>query len=321
MVVDLHSHYVHLDAANGADAGIVFEHVAGGEVQFSTSGGQMSLEGQLFDLSRQQADMERQRLDRRMLVIPPFCFQYELPSALGVRWSRALNDGVVRAAASDSARFVPFGTVPLQDVAASLDELDRIAGDLRLPGIEIGSNINGVELDDASFEPFWERVDALGLLVLIHPHYIVGPERLGGYYLRNLLGNPFDTAIAASRLILGGVLERHRNLRIILSHGGGAVPGIMGRVLHGHAVRPEARLRASDPRDAARRLYYDTIVFEPQALRYLAVLFGPEQIILGTDYPFDMGMETPVEFVQSSGLPDADVATILGNGDRLLAGG
>ena len=321
MVTDLHSHYVALDAANGADVGIQLEQQASGEVLFSSAGQQMSLEGQLFDLDLQRRDMERQRLDRRMLVIPPFCFQYELPEELGVRWVRSLNDGVAGAAASDSGRFVGFGTVPLQDIGASLDELERIAGDLRLPGIEIGSNINGVELDDDSLEPFWERVNALGLLVLIHPHYIAGADRLGGYYLRNLIGNPVDTAIAATRLVLGGVLERHRNLRIILSHGGGAFPGIMGRVLHGYGVRPEARLKAGDPRDAARRLFYDTIVFEPRALRYLVEAFGAEQVILGTDYPFDMGMESPVEFVESARLADDDRATILSNGERLLADG
>ena len=321
MVVDLHSHYVPLEAANAADAGILLEWESSGEVRFSAAGQQMSLEGQLFDLSLQRQDMVRQQLDRRMLVIPPFCFQYELPAGLGIRWAQSLNDGVADAAEGAPERFVPFGTVPLQDVAASLDELERISGDLRMPGIEIGSNIDGVELDDESLDPFWERVDALGLLVLIHPHYIAGADRLGGYYLRNLIGNPVDTAIAATRLVLGGVLERHRNLRIILSHGGGAFPGIMGRVLHGYGVRPEARLAASDPRDAARRLFYDTIVFEPQALRYLVEAFGAEQVILGTDYPFDMGMELPVEFVESSGLSGDAVATILGNGERLLAGG
>jgi aminocarboxymuconate-semialdehyde decarboxylase len=318
MVVDLHSHYIPLDAANDSDVGIRFERSEGNDVRFVASHQQMSLEGQLFDLDLQRQDMQRQRLDRRMLVIPPFCFQYELPADLGARWSRHLNDGVHAAAETDPHRFIGFGTVPLQDIPAALEELERIWGDLRLPGIEIASNINGVELDSPSLDPFWERVDALELLVLIHPHYIAGTERLGDYYLRNLLGNPFDTAIAASRLVLGGVLERHPNLRIILSHGGGAFPLIMGRVLHGFNVRPEARLRADDPGSVARRLFYDTIVFQPQALRYMVEAFGAGQVILGTDYPFDMGMRQPVEFVERSGLDEDDIHQILTNGDRLL---
>ncbi len=318
MVIDLHSHFIPLDAANSADVGIRFQRESS-EVAFTAPNQQMRLEAQLFDLDRQLADLERQRLDRRMLVIPPFCFQYELPAELGVRWARALNDGVAAAAVPRPERFVAFGTVPLQDVPAAVEELERLWGDLRLRGIEIGSNINGVELDAPALEPFWERVNALGLLVLIHPHYIIGPERLEGYYLRNLLGNPFDTAIAATRLILGGVLERYADLRIILSHGGGALPGVLGRVLHGHDVRPEARLHTDDPAALARRLYYDTIVFEPRALRHLVDSFGADQIILGTDYPFDLGMEQPVEFVEQAGLSDADTQRILTNGERLLA--
>ena len=318
MVVDLHSHFIPLDAANAADVGIHFERADGSDVRLSAPHQQMSLEGQLFDLDLQLADLQRQRLDRRMLVIPPFCFQYELSPELGARWARALNDGVAEAAATDPKHFVGFGTVPLQDIPVAIEELERIWGDLRLRGIEIASNINGVELDSESLEPFWKRVDALGLLVLIHPHYIAGVDRLDGYYLRNLLGNPFDTAIAATRLVLGGVLERHRNLRIILSHGGGAFPGIMGRVMHGYGARPEARLQTHDPAAAARRLFYDTIVFEPRMLRYLVDSFGASQVILGTDYPFDMGMEDPVAFVERAGLDDADARRILTNGERLL---
>jgi aminocarboxymuconate-semialdehyde decarboxylase len=318
MVVDLHSHYVPLEAANGADVGISLEPQADGEVAFSTPHQQMSLEGQLFDLDMQRAELERQRLDRRMLSVPPFCFQYELPAKAGVRWARAMNDGIAAAAASDPERFVAFGTVPLQDVPAALEELDRALGELGMSGVEIGSNVNGVELDDESLEPFWERLAAHGRPLLIHPHNIAGAERLSGYYLRNLIGNPTDTAIAGARLILGGALERHPNLRIILSHGGGSLPGILGRILHGYQVRPEARERVNDPTAAAGRLYYDTIVFRPRMLRYLVETFGAGQVILGTDYPFDMGMEHPVDFVEQSGLPAADIETILTNGERLL---
>lgn len=320
MVVDLHSHYVPLDAANDADAGIKLERLDGGEVRFTATGQQMTFEGQLFDLDLQLSDMGRQRLDRRMLVIPPFCFQYELPSEIGIRWARALNDGVAKAAATNPDAFVAFGTLPMQAIPAAVDELDRIATDLGIPGVEIGSNLNGVELDADELEPFWERASTLGTIILIHPHYIIGPDRLDGYYLRNLLGNPFDTAIAATRLVLGGVMDRYPDLRIILSHGGGAFPGILGRVLHGHSVRPEAKLRVEDPMAAARRLFYDTIVFEPRMLRYLVEAFGASQVILGTDYPFDMGEEDPVAFVESSGLDDASIKQILNNGARLIEG-
>src|SRR5690606_40733939 len=151
------------------------------------------------------------------------------------------------------------------------------------------------------------------------PHYIAGADRLEGYYLRNLIGNPTDTAIAGARLILSGVLERHPGLKIILSRGGGALPGILGRILHGYNARPETKAKAHYPATNAGRIYYDTIVFEPRSLRFLVESFGASQIILGTDYPFDMGMEHPVDFVESAGLSDDDVATTLSNGEALLS--
>ena len=317
MVIDLHSHYIPVDAANAAEAGIRFTE-RDDDVQFESSGQQMSLESALFDLDQQLVDLERQRLDKRILTIPPFCFQYELPADAGVRWSEYLNDGVAEAAGTNPEKFVGLATLPMQQPQAAIEELDRAVERLGLAGIEIGSNINGVELDSPELEPFWARVAAHGVPVLIHPHYIAGADRLGDYYLRNLIGNPMDTAIAGARLLLGGVLERYANLKIILSHGGGALPGILGRILHGYQVRPESRARAHDPEQLARRLYYDTIVFRPEALRYLVEMFGAEQIILGTDYPFDMSLEAPVEFVERSELTGDAVATILGNGRRLL---
>lgn len=141
---------------------------------------------------------------------------------------------------------------------------------------------------------------------------------MGEYYLRNLVGNPVETALAGSRLIFGGVLERYPDLRIILSHGGGALPQLVGRLRHGYAARPEAQLRVSDPVASLRRLYYDTIVFNPEPLRNLVATVGASQVVLGTDYPFDMGEPDPVAFVQQAGLSTDDVTTILANGQRLL---
>lgn len=318
MVIDLHSHYVPLAAAQSAGVGIDLTLLPDGDVRFETAGRIMLLEGALFDLERQQADMARQRLERRILTIPPFCFEYELPAGSGLLWAQHLNDGIAAAAAANPGAFVGFATLPLQDVEAALTELDRAIGELGLRGLEIATNINGIELDAAALEPFWQRVEQLGVPVLIHPHYVVGPERMRDYYLRNLVGNPVETALAGARLVLSGVLERYPNLKIILSHGGGALPGIFPRIMHGYGVRPESRLRAEDPRAGFQRLYVDTIVFETPALRQLVETVGASQVILGTDYPFDMSLSDPVTFVESSGLSDATVRQIFANGERLL---
>lgn len=318
MVIDLHSHYIPLAAANAAGTGIHLTLLADGDVRFESLGRIMLLEAALFDLELQREDAARQRLERRILTIPPFCFQYELPAGSGVSWATHINEGIAEAAASDPDTFIGFATLPLQDVEAALLELERAVGQLGLRGVEIASNIDGVELDDPGLEPLWERVAELGIPVLIHPHYVVGPQRMGDYYLRNLVGNPVETALAGARLILGGVLERYPNLKIILSHGGGALPGIFPRIAHGYSVRPESRVRASDPELGFRRLYYDTIVFEGRALRQLVETVGASQVILGTDYPFDMSLTDPVGFVESSGLGLEDVQQIFDNGARLL---
>ncbi|HEU5422001.1 MAG TPA: amidohydrolase family protein, partial [Nitrolancea sp.] len=248
----------------------------------------------------------------------PFTALYELPPDEGIQWSQLLNQGIAEAAAAYPEEFVGFATVPLQDGVAAAAELERGAA-LGLRGVEILSSVNGVGLDDPSLEPFWETAAWLAMPILIHPSYVAGTERLGPYYLRNLLGNPTETANAGARLIFGGVLERHPTLKVILAHGGGSLPQIIGRLQHGAEVRAECR-HARSPREQLGNLYFDTIVFDPLILRHLVELAGAERVVLGTDYPFDMGETRPLEFVAGAGLADADVETILHAGERLLNG-
>ena len=203
--------------------------------------------------------------------------------------------------------------------SSAVTELARAVNELGMRGVEIATNINGVELDAPELDPFWEQAERLKIPILIHPHYVAGADRKREYHLLNLIGNPTETALAGARLLFGGVLERYPDLRIILSHGGGALPHLIGRLRHGHAARPEAKLRASAPIEHLRRLYYDTIVFDAGVLRHIVETVGASQVVLGTDYPFDMSEPQPVEFVRNAGLAPEDVDTILANGDALLA--
>jgi aminocarboxymuconate-semialdehyde decarboxylase len=214
-------------------------------------------------------------------------------------------------------RFIGFGTLPLQDIAAATSEVDYALDQLGLRGFEIASNINGVELDAAELFPVWERLADRGVPVLIHPHYVAGANRMGGYHLRNLIGNPTDTALAGARLAFGGVLDHFPGLTIVLSHGGSSLPGLIGRLEQGRSVRAE--IATDGPFDAQlRKLYYDTIVFDHRPLRWLVETVGAERMVLGTDYPFDMGDEHPGDFIDLSPLGDTEKRTILGNGERLL---
>jgi len=319
MIVDLHSHYFPLDTLRDQSAlPLTVSDEADGSSAVQFAGHRLNIEPELFDLERQREALQRQALDRRTLMPPPYTILYELPPAEGIAWSRLLNDGTSAAAKSDPGSFVGFATVPLQEPVAAVDELHRAIGDLGLEGVEILTNIDGAGLDDPALESFWSAVEMLRIPLLIHPNNVLGLDRLGPYYLRNLLGNPTETAQAGARLLFSGVMDRHPEIKIILSHGGGSLPHLIGRLQHGFEVRPECRQFSADPISKMNRFYYDTVVFNPLILRHIIDIVGLDQIVLGTDYPFDMGETDPVGFVRSAGLSEAEQQRVLGAGERVL---
>jgi aminocarboxymuconate-semialdehyde decarboxylase len=320
VITDLHCHVFPVEAARRARTSVAVEPADDG-YRLTTGSRTMVLDRGLFDLDLQLDDMLRQGVVRRALSVPPFTLQYGLPRDEGIRWARALNEGIAEIVGQHPNQLAGLATAPLQDVPAAVDELEYATGQLGLVGVEIATNIHGVELDDPALDPFWARSETLGMPILIHPNDVAGVNRMGAYYLNNLVGNPIETALAGARLLFGGVLERYPGLRVILAHGGGALPHLIGRLAHGYAVRPEARERARAPIEHLRRLYFDTVVFDAGVLRHVVETAGAAQVVLGTDYPFDMGETDPVGFVRGSGLDEQDVDTILGNGERLLRRG
>ena len=318
MIIDMHSHYFPLDALRAAALPLNISGEGDGSHTVRIGDVSLNIDRDLVDLERQRATMRSQKLDRRTLMPPPYTILYELPVAEGLTWSKLLNDGTSAAARSDPASFVGFATVPLQDPTAAVDELHRAIGDLELEGVEILTNIDGAGLDNPALEPFWTAVEQLRVPLLIHPNNVLGVDRLGPFYLRNLLGNPTETAQAGARLLFSGVMDRHPQIKIILSHGGGTLPHLKGRMQHGFEVRPECREFSSDPLAQLGRFYYDTIVFDPMILRHLIEIVGISQVVLGTDFPFDMGETNPVDFVSCAGLSDDERDLILNAGERLL---
>jgi aminocarboxymuconate-semialdehyde decarboxylase len=218
-------------------------------------------------------------------------------------------------------RFVGAATLPMQDPKRAVAELERAAA---LPGIKavyLGTNVNARELSEGAFAPIFAACEARRLPVLLHPLNVIGAARLGAFYLNNLLGNPFDTAVAAAHLVFGGVLDRHPKLEVCLPHAGGALPYLVGRLQHGQRVRPENQRVARKPFAAyLRRFTYDTISHAPESMRYLINLVGADRVMLGSDYCFDMGPARPREIVDKQlRLGAGDRARILsGNARRLL---
>jgi aminocarboxymuconate-semialdehyde decarboxylase len=259
------------------------------------------------------AEMDKAGVDVQALSLCPPMVYWAEPE-LALRMARHFNDDLAATVASRPDRLVGLATVPLQDVSASVAELERAVKELRLRGVAIGSNVNGKDLDHPDLTPFFEKAEALRALVFIHPLDVIGVERIRPYYLHNGLGNPFDTAVAAARLMMGGVLDRFPRLQVCLAHAGGALPYLVGRLDRVSRVRDEARGRAKRrPSAYLRRFHYDTVVHHELALRYLVDLVGSDRVVIGSDYRFDMGCLDPAGTVRAvKALPRAHKAAILG---------
>jgi aminocarboxymuconate-semialdehyde decarboxylase len=303
--VDVHSHFVPLEILDllrrqGARYRTPTRVDAEGRLFVETPERAYGPIGPAFhDVGRRREFMAAHGITAQVLSPPPFLFYYWLDGAAAREVVEAENDAIAEVVRRDPGHFVGFGGVPLQDVRASVRECERIRG-AGLRGIEIGSNVEGRDLDAREFWPFFEAVEALGLALLLHGASVAGGERMGEFHLRNLVGFPLDTTLAAARLIFAGVLDRFPRLRICVGQAGGFLPYVAGRLDHGHAVRPECRaFIVSPPSEYLRRLYYDTLAHSPRALGLLLDTVGAERVMLGSDFPFDMGAPAPCEVVEA----------------------
>jgi aminocarboxymuconate-semialdehyde decarboxylase len=277
------------------------------------------LDATYWDIDRRVKSMNRARVATHALSLTAPMVYWSGPE-LARRLARAVNDAMDEAHRVYPDRFVGCATLPMQDPAAALAELERAAKLAGIRGVYLGTNINGHDLSEPSYEPIFAACARLGLPVLLHPLSVIGAQRLKPFYLGNLLGNPFDTAIAAAHLVFGGVLDRHPKLKVCLPHAGGALPYLYGRLRRGQRVRPEARDRARRPFEAyLTRFTYDTISHSPEALRYLVNLVGAERVMVGSDFCFDMGYEKPVDVVEGlKGLTRSDQRLVLSENARKL---
>jgi aminocarboxymuconate-semialdehyde decarboxylase len=266
-----------------------------------------------WDLDRRFQDMTASKVDMQVLSVCPQTFLYAQPPALAAAFARIQNEQLAKLVKAHPGRFQAIATVPMQAPRQAADELRHAMSALGLRGVQIGSNIAGKNLDDPELEPVWATAAELGAFILIHPINVAGIDRLKSYYLNNLIGNPLDTTIAAACLVFSGVLERYPTLKICLAHGGGFVPYQAGRFLHGWHVRTEPKVKLpTPPTDSLQRFYFDTIVHSKDVLEFLVRNAGADRVLLGSDYPFDMGMPDGVLQVRSLSVPATDRASILG---------
>ena len=274
---------------------------------------------QLTSVDRRLADLDAVGVDIQ-LVGPMPMHRYWAEPDLAAKLTITVNEAIAAHCAPAGGRLHGLGTLPLQHPDLAVRELERAVAQLGLKGVSVSTNVDGRELADRAFDPVWEAADALGAVVFIHPWGCSLGSRLGAHFLGNTFGQPTETALALSHLIFGGTLDRHPGLRLLAAHGGGFLPTYIGRSDHAWAQRPDARDCAQPPSSYLRRIWYDALVYTPQALRHLVEVVGADKVVLGTDYPFDMGVADPVERAAAANLPAADLTAILSGNAAALFG-
>jgi aminocarboxymuconate-semialdehyde decarboxylase len=258
----------------------------------------------------------------RVLLCPwvPLLY-YDADPDEGLERARIQNDALAGLVRDHPDRVAALGALPLQDPELAARELEELVAGGELRGVEVAASVRGVFLGDDRFEPFWEAAETTSAVVFVHPTTRgFDSPAFQDYYLWNTVANPLETATAAAHMVVAGVMERHPELRVLLAHGGGALLAVRGRMRHAHGFQPQAasRLRES-PGDSIRRFYFDTLTHDDALLRALIEYAGPDHVLLGSDYPFDMGDARHVDTVRALGLePEVQAGILAGNAERLL---
>jgi len=274
---------------------------------------------EFVELDRRLAGMDRTGVDVQLLSLTT-PMVYWAPPAFGLALAQCYNDAASAAHLKHPKRLFGAAMLPMQAPELALKELERAAKLPGMRGLYLATNVNGTELDDKSFWPIYAKCEALRWPIFLHPVDTIGRDRTQRFYLRNLLGNPYDTGVAAAHLIFGGVLDAFPRLEINLPHAGGTLPVVIGRLDHGARVRPELAHMKQPPSAYLRRFTYDTIGHDDRINLNLVRLVGADRVMLGTDYCFDMGLAEPVQTVNRlTELAQAERDNILGqNAARLL---
>jgi aminocarboxymuconate-semialdehyde decarboxylase len=317
--IDVHTHVIPENWPNLAE-----RYGYGGWVQIEHTGpgcARMVQEGKLFrrvdanswDAGVRLKDCDRDGVSVQVLSTVPVMFSYWARADDALDLSRFLNDHIAGLVNRFPKRFVGLGTVPMQDPDLAARELERCVNVLGLAGIEIGTHINGRNLDDPRVVAVLEAAQELGAAVFVHPWDMLGRERMDRYWLPWLVGMPAETSLSICCMIFGGVFEKLPRLRVCFAHGGGAFPSSLGRIEHGFHARPDlvAVNNKTNPSAYIGRFYVDSLVHDAEFLRYMLKLMGARTIALGSDYPFPLGEDRPGTLIESMGLDDETKARLL----------
>ena len=274
-----------------------------------------------FSLEERVKDMDAMGVDVHVVSISPPLFAYHLESAPAIQRAREVNDEIAGMTTAWPQRFAGLATLPLPDVAASIAETERTVGRLGFKGVEIDTAIHGRNWDEPEFFPLFKVAEQLGALLFFHPAHPMVQQRIDRYHLRNTIGNPLEDALIAGTLICSGILDRCPDLKVCIAHGGGPACFLMGRMDRAWQVRSETRSQIDRPPSSyLRRIYYDCLTHSEAALRFMIDTIGADRIVLGSDWPYDMGFDSPVEWINGlESLKQNEKDMILGgNLEKLL---
>jgi aminocarboxymuconate-semialdehyde decarboxylase len=258
------------------------------------------VEDNCFDASVRMKEMDETEVTIQVLSTIPVLFNYWAKAKDGLETSRFFNDHIADTVAKNSNRFLGIGTVPLQDIDFAIQEMERCVSELKMPGLQIGSNINGENLGEAKFFPFYKRAEELGCALFVHPWEMMGETQMQKYWLPWLVGMPAETSRAICSMIFGAVLQTFPKLRVAFAHGGGSFPITIGRIEHGYNVRPDlvAIDNAINPRDYIGKFWIDSLVHDAKAMNFIIDVMGEDKICLGSDYPFPLGEHHPGKMIE-----------------------
>jgi len=292
-LIDIHAHFIPRSLIDGARAGRGFDGLTlgvrdGAPHLVHRQGYAYPVKSEFHDPTARLEAMDRLGIDAALVSVSPTIYFYTVGAARGTDHARSTNDALAAHVAQAPDRLSALATIPLQSSRAAARELERAVSTLGFRGASVGPRVGRQYLDDDRFTEVLDVAQALDVPLLVHPYYVGARADLHDFYLTNLIGNPLDTTICAARLILSGTLDRLPRLRLALVHGGGFLPYQIGRLDHGHRVRPEAQGCAMPPSRYLRRFVFDTITHSAEALAYLVRLVGADRVAFGTDLPFDM---------------------------------